>query len=166
MTEDTTAAGAVAVSVAPANEGLRGTVNALPKARIFKVHGCRPDINVPITVSPDGGSVISYPAPGDLIPPIAIPLADGFWLDRRGIGPDTRYTVFTIEEYKNIGDKLTPSYLLSHLGDAAWPIVIYELPYPASEENLVARADSLIRLGLPGCPIIYALENGAPRRSR
>lgn len=165
---DTPASDAVKeVSVAPANVGLDGrSVAAVPKARIFKVHGTRPDLYVPITVNSDATEVLSFPAPSDLDGPMAILLHDNYWLDLRGISQNSRYTTLTVDEYKALGDSLTPAYLLTHLGDAAWPVVIVEMPFVTSDPDAVEQANRLIGEGLPECPILYARPFGLPIRQQ
>ena len=158
--------GVAVVSVAPANQGLNGTTpDALPKAQIFRVNRVNPAENVPVTLGPDGKSVLSFPAPSDLTGPMALPLDDSYWLDLRGISPDTRYLTLTVSEYCALpADSLTPAFLLAHLADAGWPTQIVRLPFATSEPDAVSRANTLISEGLPDCPITYARPFGRPMR--
>lgn len=83
------------------------SVTAIPKAVIYRTNG---DFNnlVPITMSPSGQSVLSFPAPSDITPAQSpVPLIDGYLLDRRGINAYTAFTKFTYSEYSRLSS--TPS---------------------------------------------------------
>jgi hypothetical protein len=74
---------------------------------------------VPIGLSDDRKSVVSYPDPSDLrygIPPEK--LARGFWLDTRGIGLQVAYTNYTYQEYAALSSPPSLDTLLSRLADA------------------------------------------------
>ena len=65
---------------------------AYPKAVIYKTNGNFSN-NVPITLSADSKKLISFPAPSDITEQTApIKLSQGYWLDRRGISPNTAFT--------------------------------------------------------------------------
>ncbi|MDE7389221.1 MAG: hypothetical protein K2M97_08240 [Muribaculaceae bacterium] len=75
------------------------TVKALPKAVVYRTSKPAADL-VPVQLNASGG-LMSYPAPTDLTDdstPIA--LADGWWLDRRGVTPHTVFTHWTYAEYR------------------------------------------------------------------
>ena len=60
-------------------------VQAMPQATVFRMSGDYAD-NVPVDIYPQG-RLFSYPAPADVTPASApVPLAGGWWLDRRGVG--------------------------------------------------------------------------------
>ncbi len=72
---------------------------AYPKAVIYKTNGNFSN-NVPITLSADSKKLISFPAPSDITEQTApIKLSQGYWLDRRGISPNTAFTKFTYRQY-------------------------------------------------------------------
>lgn len=66
---------------------------------------------VPVILSPDKKSLVSYPAPGDVFfnGDLAYPvqLVDGFLLDRRGISENCAFLKWTYYEYSRLGS--TPS---------------------------------------------------------
>jgi hypothetical protein len=61
---------------------------------------------VPVTLSADKKKVASYPAPTDVYynGKLALPtvLANGYYLDNRGIGANTAFTKYTYEEYSKL----------------------------------------------------------------
>ena len=74
---------------------------------------------VPIGLSDDRKSVVSYPDPSDLrygIPPEK--LARGYWLDTRGIGLQVAYTNYTYLEYAALSSPPSLDTLMSRLADA------------------------------------------------
>ncbi len=77
---------------------------------------------VPVLLTEDGQSLLSYPAPqdlyyeGELALPVA--LAEGYWLDRRGIGPTAAFLDLTYEEYAALPKPPAPAELLSRIQDA------------------------------------------------
>lgn len=58
---------------------------------------------VPVLLSTDGSSIVSYPDPKDVRtpdgPPLPTDLGKGYWLDNRGIGPSVAFLRFTYAEY-------------------------------------------------------------------
>ena len=74
---------------------------------------------VPIGLSDDRRSVVSYPDPSDLrygIPPQK--LAQGYWLDTRGIGLQVAYTNYTYKEYVALSAPPPLDTLMMRLVDA------------------------------------------------
>jgi len=73
---------------------------------------------VPITLSEDRKTVISYPDPSDLrygIPPEK--LARGYWLDTRGIALQVAYTNYTYKEYALLSAPPSLDTLVARLVD-------------------------------------------------
>lgn len=72
----------------------------VPKAVIYRMYGNATAANVPVTLAASGnGQILSYPAPGDIIGQEPVELADGYLLDRRGVGANTVFTKWTYAEY-------------------------------------------------------------------
>jgi hypothetical protein len=102
--EDTT----TAVTLPPkGNFPMRsGNMAALAPAIIYKT---QKDYShyVPVQLSEDKKSIVSYPAPSDLMIDgkikYPVQLQDGYWLDERGITPATAYLSITCEEYSQRG---------------------------------------------------------------
>ncbi|MDO7847182.1 hypothetical protein Q5H92_12490 [Hymenobacter sp. M29] len=59
---------------------------------------------VPVLLSADGRSIVSYPAPSDVSGHLPQPtaLADGYWLDNRGIGPHVAFLKLTYADYAQL----------------------------------------------------------------
>lgn len=131
-----------------------GSVSTYPHARIYRTTAPS-DSLVPITLSPDGTTVTSFPDPRDLstVPPR---LTDGWLLDTRGITPLSAFTSFTYSEYKAMPDSPTPGHLLHAVIPGLKVSEIVELPGRIGQAT-PAMADSLIRAGLPGCKTIFKL---------
>lgn len=73
---------------------------------------------VPIALSDDRKSVVSYPDPSDVrygIPPEK--LAQGYWLDTRGIGLLVAYTNYTYKEYAALSAPPSMDTLMARLVD-------------------------------------------------
>lgn len=64
--------------------------------------------NVPVLLSDDKKTIVSYPAPRDVYTngQLALPtqLQDGYWLDNRGIGENVAFLSYTYEEYAALSD--------------------------------------------------------------
>ncbi len=121
------------------------------KAYIYKTNGNYAD-NVPVTV--ENGKLISYPAPSDLTDqsrPVA--LDRGYLLDRRGIGPDTRFTSFTYGEYAAMPAPPSSAQLMAAIIPDARVTEMVEMPFPYSPD-CAAQCNELIATGLPGCKIM------------
>jgi hypothetical protein len=62
---------------------------------------------VPVLLSADGHQIVSYPAPSDVrgpgsTYPSPVLLAQGYWLDQRGIGPNVGFLRMTYAEYARL----------------------------------------------------------------
>lgn len=103
-----------------------------PKAVAYRMSGDYAD-NVPVTLTPDG-AIISYPAPGDLTDRSApLPLADGWWLDRRGISANSVFTRYTYSEYRALPAAPTPAELKASVIPGARVTVTLQLPMTVAE---------------------------------
>lgn len=89
--------------------------------------------NVPVTLAPDG-AIISYPAPTDLTDrSTPLPLADGWWLDRRGISANSVFTRYTYSEYRALPAAPTPTELKASVIPGARVTATLQLPMTVSE---------------------------------
>lgn len=112
---------------------LDGAVQAMPRAVVYRMSGDCADL-VPVTLTADGKRVASYPAPTDLNEgqrPVA--LGDGWWLDRRGIGPYSVFTDYTYEEYEKLGQAPSADELMKHMAGECKVTRIMYLPVTASQ---------------------------------
>lgn len=123
---------------------------AVPRAVIYRT-SMPADSLVPVTVR--GGELVAYPAPSDLTEAPAR-LSDGWLLDTRGIGPDTRFTRWTYAEYKALPDAPSPDEVMKALVPGITVTEIVTLPM-ATGSATPEQADALIADGLKGCNVIY-----------
>jgi hypothetical protein len=107
---------------------------------------------VPITLSDDGSTVASYPAPGDIYyrgvlskPTV---LADGYLLDNRGVNPHTVFIKMTYEEYSSRPQAPTLVELYKMIIDKAPFTEIYDLgPRNLYAEDEVNSINAIIQGG-------------------
>jgi len=109
---------------------------------------------VPVIMNADRTQIVSYPAPPDLLyngkPALPVQLANGYWLDNRGIGVNVTFTSYTYEEYAALSEVPSLKVLLSKVIEK----------YPLAEMYFCGRRDNyknihdlnkLIENGFPGC---------------
>lgn len=78
---------------------------ASPKVIVYKM---KKDYsrNVPVTLSADKKTIVSYPHPRDVFTngKLAVPtqLNEGYWLDNRGINENVAFLSYTYEEYSQL----------------------------------------------------------------
>lgn len=121
----------------------------IPKAKVYRMNGDYAD-RVPITLGPDG-TILSYPATTDITPSQApIQLADGWWLDRRGITPQSVFTRYTYSEYASLPATPTSQELKDAIIPGAWPYDVTTLPMTTSEAVAdTAAVNAWIRANTP-----------------
>lgn len=109
-------------------------VQVMPKAIVYQVSGDDAMNLVPVTLSADGKSLVSYPAPSDLNEgQTPINLGDGWWLDRRGIGPNSVFTTYTYDQYEALPQAPSPQELLKHIDRNVRITRMVLLPVSAAE---------------------------------
>lgn len=132
-----------------------GRANFLPRAVIYRTNGPYTN-NVPISVGPSG-QLVSYPAPSDLRHTSPIALADGWLLDRRGVGENTRFTTYTYAQYEALPSAPPIDSLLAAVIPGARVSQAYSLPMSNGEAaSDTAAVNTLIREGLPGCRLVIS----------
>lgn len=129
-------------------------VSALPKAVIYRTDGDYARY-VPVTLNDDRNALVSFPAPGDVRGGNPVALANGFWLDRRGIGPNTAFTRWTYEEYAALPATPSPAEIMANLIPDARVTEVYRLPFAPSVPDAAARCDSVIAAGMQGAEKIF-----------
>lgn len=143
-------------SSAPVSTARNTTYSSmLPRAIIYKVDKRYRD-KVPVAM--DGGKMrlISFPAPTDVRESTApIELADGYLLDRQGVGVNTVFLEWTRDEYSAM--HATPS--VAAIKEAIIPMsyvsVLVELPMTTQEAAAdIEYVNSLIKGGLKDLKII------------
>lgn len=102
-------------------------VAARQRALAFRMSGDYAD-NVPLTLAADG-TLASYPAPSDISADSApLPLADGWWLDRRGVTEETVFSRYTLSQYAALKDVPAPQELLASVIPGAKVTAVAPLP--------------------------------------
>lgn len=114
---------------------------------------------VPVLLSLDGQELLSYPAPQDLYYQgrLAVPssLADGYWLDHRGIGPGVAFLDLTYEAYAKLDRPPSPEAIMGMLLDRNPLLACYDCGSITEVEKL----DILIRgQALSKCKDLLATE--------
>jgi hypothetical protein len=103
---------------------------------------------VPVTLSTDKSKVVSYPDikdvyfEGKLAYPTA--LAHDFWLDNRGVGPNTAFIKLTYEEYSRLPGTPSPDELFAMILDANPFREIYSMGNRHSFKDPVAEINRII----------------------
>ncbi len=127
----------------------------IPQAVIYQMNGAWQDF-VPVTLSTDGSSLVSFPAVTDINDSQRpIELADEWWLDCRGISPPTAFTGYTYTRYAALSETPSPKTLLASLLPDARITRIVKLPMTLNQARKdIPAVNNLIRRGLPGCTVI------------
>lgn len=120
-------------------------VDALPRTVVFKMNGDWSDY-VPVNVNASGTALISYPDPRDISgASIPLPLDDGWWLDRRGgMGPNTRFTRYTWDEYRQLPRVPNRQVLIKAIIPSARVTETRTLDIPVGEAT-VAKCNELLK---------------------
>lgn len=99
-----------------------GSSAALPHVLVYKTKKKCYKSLVPVILSADRKSVVSYPDPADVRAGSAnlqpIPLAKGYLMDRRGVGLNTAYLKLTYKQYGKLTAVPTPEELYRMIKDA------------------------------------------------
>lgn len=135
-------------------------VAALPPARVYRTNGDWNDL-VPITLNFMRTVIVSYPAPTDISASVApVPLADGWLLDRRGVGRDTAFTSYTYADYEALPQVPTTDDLWRSIVKGARVTEVVELPMTLSAAVAdTAACNRLISEGFPGCRLVYRMSD-------
>ncbi|MGM9803756.1 MAG: hypothetical protein ACI308_06210 [Muribaculaceae bacterium] len=125
--------------------------SALPPAVIYKTRADYSQ-NVPINMT-DGGSIANYPHPSDITPSqLPIKLAQGYLLDRRGIGANVAFTSYTYDEYAALTQVPSTATLKSKIIDSQPLTHMYRLPITLNEAlQDTAAVNTIINTGLHRC---------------
>lgn len=120
------------LSPKPMIKGGEDSVKAVPNATIFKMNGDYAD-NVAITLNNDG-SLAYYPDPTDISSySRPYPLGGGWYLNRQGISPESRFTTYTFEQYKALGKLPSHNQLIDAVIPGAEVTEFMEIPISVSE---------------------------------
>ncbi|MCX6273036.1 MAG: hypothetical protein NTU44_17830 [Bacteroidetes bacterium] len=103
---------------------------------------------VPVTLSEDKKSIVSYPAPGDVFYQGKLayptPLSGGFMLDNRGISKNAAFLSMTYTEYSNLQQSPDPNELLKRMMDTDPFTEIYYCGTRYQYKDLISELNKLI----------------------
>lgn len=122
-------------------------VSALPSQRVYRMRGDYANL-VPVTLD-QNGNIISYPDPIDVSDSAKpVNLGDGWFLDRRGVGPNSAFTNYTYDEYHALKhvpslDELKSRIVARHAITEMWDC--------GTSHRTIDEYRKLIKSGFPGC---------------
>ncbi len=141
-------------TVSPIVEPVFGRIG--PAAAVYKTKNDYSNL-VPILLSDDGNTIVSYPAPTDLIinGKLVLPtkLSKGYLLDNRGINAHSAFLSITYEDYSKLQQPPSMAEMLSKIADKHPFIEFYNCGLrSAYGQNLVENINALIENdGLKKC---------------
>lgn len=110
---------------------------------------------VPVTLSPDGKRIVSYPSPKDLRrgDQLATPLAldKGYWVDQRGIGPQVAFTSYTYVEYVDFIEAPSLDQLMAAVIDKKPIVEMCDCGLISQYNDLEKELNELISADLSPC---------------
>ena len=108
-------------------------------------------MHVPVVLSEDKKSLVSYPAPGDVYfnGDLAYPvkLEDGFFLDRRGVTPQSGFLSWTYYEYSRFEKTPSPVELLNKMLNNDPFTEMYDCGTPTQYKDMVNELNQKIKAG-------------------
>lgn len=116
---------------------------ALLNATVFKMSGDYAN-NVAVSLNADG-TLSYFPAPSDISAASRpVDLGNGWWLNRQGIGPRSRFLRYTFEEYSSLPSVPSQEDLLKAIIPGAQVTEFKSVNVPASEA--MSRLDEIKKL--------------------
>ncbi len=101
--------------------------------------------NIPVQLGPDG-NIASFPAPSDVEGQQPIALANGWWLDCRGVSASSVFTAYTYDEYAKLTSTPTLAQIKASIIPGARIKEIHILPMtPEQAEADTAAINTIIR---------------------
>lgn len=99
---------------------------------------------VPVTMNNDKTEIVAYPAPTDLFrngkPAYPVQLAQGYWLDNRGVGLNSVFIGVTYDKYMQLSKAPTLQEIMKMISDADPIVEMYDLGprsnYPHNETDI------------------------------
>lgn len=106
---------------------------------------------VPVQLSDDKSKIVSYPASTDLMKgddfTLPVRLADGYLLDRRGIGTNTAFIEWTYEVFTESGGASSVEELRNMIVDDNPITELFRCELKMSEAEAIEQINSMIRDG-------------------
>ncbi len=91
-----------------------GTTAYIPRATVFRMSGPYAD-HVAVTLDASG-QLTYYPDPSDISDnSVPVYLGDGWWLNRQGLGANSVFTTWTMQEYAKLPSAPTPAEIKAHI---------------------------------------------------
>ncbi len=120
-----------------------------PRVLVYKT---REDYHhlVPVSLTEDRQAIASFPHPRDVQdttsgPPLA--LRDGYWLDRRGIGPTVAFLDIDYDTYAALTTAPNPDTLLGRVLDADPLLELCDCGHRQAFQDLEGQLNDLIARG-------------------
>ena len=127
-----------------------GVISPGPHVIIYKTRD-NYFMHVPVTLSEDKKSLVSFPAPGDVFynGDLAYPvkLENGFLLDRRGITSQSGFLSWTYYEYSRFEKTPSSQELLMKMLDDDPFILMYDCGSPTQYKDMVNELNEKIKAG-------------------
>ena len=120
---------------------------ASPRTIIYKM---RKDYsqNVPVILSSDKKTIVSYPHPRDVYTngklALPTPLKNGYWLDNRGINGNAAFLSYTYEEYAKLQNSPSIDVLYKKIVDTDPIIEMWDCGYHHNYRDLVNNLNEII----------------------
>lgn len=103
---------------------------------------------VPVLMNDDRTRILSYPAPSDLKQGdglrLPTPLAQGYWLDNKGINRNVAFLTYTYEEYSKLPSAPTMEQLMASIAEKYPLVELRECGRRADYSNIVTQLNEII----------------------
>ena len=120
---------------------------ALRKGMIIKTNEDITNL-VPVRLSKDKKSILSYPAPSDLPFQTTYQLENGYLLDLVGVNENSAYLDLTIQTYKKLNQVYSLEEMKNHLKIISPFVELYECSYESDQSSTIIQLNQWIRQGL------------------
>lgn len=138
------AGGAAAIHVV---ENTAPAAVASPRLLIYKMSKDYSQ-NVPVILSSDKETIVSYPHPRDVYTngklALPTPLQNGYWLDNRGIAKNVAFLSYTYEEYAALTDAPSLDDLYSKIVDKNPIIEMWDCGSRHNYRDLISDLNEII----------------------
>lgn len=132
------------------NESSNGNKVTGPKVVIYKTKE-NYYLHVPVNLSADKKSIVSYPAPSDVFingePTLPLKLEDGYLLDRRGIGEGCAFLKWTYYEYNRLNHTPDSGEMMKMILDSDPLTEMYLCGRKSDFKDIESELNQIIRDG-------------------
>ncbi|HNW75455.1 MAG TPA: hypothetical protein PKJ28_01065 [Bacteroidales bacterium] len=139
-------------SVPASSEQEEKSMTALPgpPCIIYKTRADYSD-KVPVELTADKSRLSSFPDVADILSKgdrtLPTQLADGFWLDNRGIGPNVAFLKFTYSDYRALDETPSADNLFQQIIDKDPLLEMYQCGNRSKYVDIVNELNVIIRSG-------------------